>query len=571
MDPTRRKVLHELNTDNGSIVQEMKSYSRMPVENDGLNIYGNTRINPITSAPFASNQEIEIPLTTQNFDVCEFSNTYIHMKARLRLSNTSLIELGGKDVAFNKLLQENQYLFVGLKSASHIIRDYQIKFNKVPITTTMQSSAIYESFLYSTFKSKSEIANKKFVFSPYNEVSVLDNSACGIYIPISDLNNTDATNTSKYHDVDIVIPLREILAMEAFNEFPNRIFGELRLVFHVSPEAFVYTEVNPITSIRKGIIMGKVARDTEHISSVLGIDPDTVNYQRSFEQVGIPSRVQYVSSWDTDNNKLTFATVNDYTPQISELTIVEAWVDVKGYRMQDQAVRELTSHFSQQPFTVCAQKVEVNQFPSGPEASGLRTSMNVRFNHATDINILHPTDSRQRTIFRNIMHDNYQVQIGNRRFPEQLCSTISPQFHEMQIQASDFDSIFEANDEYEHSLTDAMLVENTDGTISQLQPYTDNTSFVPLFQLEREGNGNELWFDGINSQNEKVEINSRPIYAGKADIYYQGGSTPSPLLCTCYDTYWIFRIVDGKPSAQYVTAHTYDEAFTDPSLESVNG
>ena len=67
MDSTRRKVLHEHNTDNGSIVQEMKSYSRMPIENDGLNIYGNTRINPITSAPFASNQEIEIPLTTQNF------------------------------------------------------------------------------------------------------------------------------------------------------------------------------------------------------------------------------------------------------------------------------------------------------------------------------------------------------------------------------------------------------------------------------------------------------------------------------------------------------------------------
>ena len=492
------------------------------------------------------------------------------MKARLRLSNTSLIELAGKDVDFNKVMQDNQYLFVGLKSASHIIRDYQIKFNKVPITTTMQSSAIYESFLYSTFKSKSEIANKKFVFSPYNEVSSLDNSACGIYIPISDLNSSDATNTSKYHDVDIVIPLREILALEAFNEFPNRIFGELRLVFHVSPEAFVYTEVNPITSIRKGVIMGKVARNLENISSVLAVDPDTFDYQHSFEQMSIPSKVQFISGWDSENTKLIYSTVSDYQPQISELTIVEAWVDVKGYRMQDNAVRDLIQHFSQQPFTVCAQKVEVNQFPSGPEASGLRTSMNVRFNHATDINILHPTDSRQRTVFRNIMHDNYQVQIGNRRFPEQLCSTISPQFHEMQIQASDFDSIFEANDEYEHSLTDAMLVENTDGTVSQLQPYTDNTSFVPLFQLEREGNGNELWFDGINSQNEKVEINSRPIFAGKADVYYQGNSTPSPLLCTCYDTYWIFRIVDGKASAQYITAHTYDEAFADPSLESVS-
>ena len=156
----------------------------------------------------------------------------------------------------------------------------------------------------------------------------------------------------------------------------------------------------------------------------------------AYEQISIPSKVQYISGFDKTSNKLTFSAQEGFTPYIDELTVQEAWVDVKGYRMSDSALRDLQAHFSANPFTVCAQKVETNTFPSGPEAAGLRTTQNIRFNHTTDIEILHPTDSRQRTVFRNIMADNYQIQIGNQRYPEQLCSTISPQFHEMQIQAS---------------------------------------------------------------------------------------------------------------------------------------
>ena len=49
MENTRRRLLNESNTDTGSIVDEMKSYSKAPVTNDGINVYGNVRINPITS------------------------------------------------------------------------------------------------------------------------------------------------------------------------------------------------------------------------------------------------------------------------------------------------------------------------------------------------------------------------------------------------------------------------------------------------------------------------------------------------------------------------------------------
>ena len=559
MEALRRRILSESNTQTGAIVDEMKSYALAPVANDGINIYGNIRINPITSGPFTNSQEIQIPITSSNFDVIEFSNTYLHILTRLRIRVNNAPTVEGDD-AFAKMLKENQYVVIGLKAGPHVIRDYQFKFNNVPITTTVQSSSVYEQFLYSTFKAKSEIANKKYVFTPYEEARDFENSVCGIYIPIGEFENG-----TFYKDLDIIIPLRELLIMQAFNEFPTKIFGELQLVFHTTSEAFVYTEVDPITSIRKNLISGKIDKSTPHLSEVLACVGDTFDYTHAFEQIGISGPVQYISGWDEENNKLKFSTMPEFTPYIDELVCQEVWVDCKGYRATDSAIRELIDYFRSNPFVVPAQHVETFTFPNGPEANGLRTSMSVNFNHTTDVEILMPTDSRQRTIFRNPCLDNFQLQIGQQRYPDQLISTLSPEFHEQQVQASDFDTIFEANDEWEHSLTDPL----TDGKIT-LKPTIDNTAFIPIFQTERTGsNGNSLWFDGISGMH-KVELTGKPLHPTN-DVYYKGANTPSPILCTCSDSFWLFRLLgDGRPNCQYVINSLYADAFNDPSLESVS-
>ena len=558
MSYTRRRVLNEALSQTGAIVDEMKSYSLVPTPNDGIGIYGNIRINPITSAPFTNSQEIQIPITSSNYDVMEFSNTYLHIQARLRIrcSNPPVVE---GDDAFAKMLKENQYVMLGLKCGNHVIRDYAIKFNNVPIPTTTQSSAIYEHFLYSTFKSKSEIANKKYVYSPYDEVHEFNNSICGIYIPIGDLQEGNF-----YKELDIIIPIREILPFQAFNEFPTRIFGSLELVFHTTPDAFVYTEVSPITSIRKNIISGKIDKSVPHLSEILGCVDETFEYTHAFEQVGIASPVQFISGWDEENNKLKFTTMSDFTPYIDELVSLEVWCDAKGYRANDSAIRELINYFSTNAFVVPSQRITTHTFPAGPEPAGLRTSMSIQFNHTTDITLLHPTDSRQRTVFRNIEADHYQIMIGVRRVPDQLISTLSPEFYEQQIQNSDFDTIFEANESWERSLTEPL----SDGE-KLLKPTTDNTSFAPNFNVERNGsNGSSLWFDGINSY-EKVEITSVPLHPQK-DVYYQGASSPSPILCLTSDTAWVFRLVGGKPSVQYLINNTLETGIQDPSIEAVS-
>ena len=553
----RSQILQEAHTDDGSIVKEMKSYSIQPVANDGVNIYSNTRINPDTSGPYSSTQDITIRLTSNNFDVCEFGNSYLHLKVRLRLRFQNAPQVEGSD-AFAEMLKKNQFVFIGLKASSHVIRSYSFKHNDVPIASTMQSSALYESFLYSTLMSKQERENKKFVFSPYEEVVSLDNSTCGVFVPIGELVD------GSYQTLDLIIPYNSLLALQGWQEFPNRIFGELKLVINTTAEGFVYAEVSPMTSIKKGILSGKIDVSTPHISDVLSAVDSTFDFHRCFEQVSVPSSAQFITGWDSENNKLKFASSQEFTPFIDELLVQEAWVDVKGYRMSDSALGELQRHFSSEPFVVCAQKAETYTFPNGPESSGIRTAMNVRFNHTTDAVILFPKDSRHRTIFTNIGYDKLQLQIGNQRYPEQLLSTVSPQFHEQQMQASDFDSMFAASEEFEHSLTDML----TDGE-RMLRPTTDNTSFLVLYQFERSGGSapNSTWFDGVNGV-EKVELSGSPLHPN-FDVYYSGGATPAPILCNDTETYWIFRLINGRVNCQYVVGHEFAEGFSDPSIEAV--
>ena len=45
------------------------------------------------------------------------------------------------DDEFAKMLRENQYIMLGLKAGPHVIRDYQFKFNNVPITTRIANIA----------------------------------------------------------------------------------------------------------------------------------------------------------------------------------------------------------------------------------------------------------------------------------------------------------------------------------------------------------------------------------------------------------------------------------------------
>ena len=559
MEQSRRDLLYADRAMPGTIVEAMKAYTKEPLVNDGTHRYGNIRVKPKTSGPYASNTEIEIPITSDNFTVTEFENSYLHLVCRVTFQVSNLPSISGTD-DFSNMLLNNQYVFLGLKCSNHVIRNYHFLFHDIPITSTRQPNALYESFLYSNFKAKGEIANKKWVFSPYEEVASMDNSICGCYVPLADL----VSGTSK--SLDIIIPIKELLAMEGFDEYPNKIFGELKFAFNTTYEGFVYTEVNPIESIRKGVVRGDIdsTNSNLHLSDILAVDYKTVPYHRAFEQQGIASQISFITGYDATNG-LTYSTVSNFSITMSDIETTDIWMDVRGYEANTAAIQAMREHFAEKPFTVCAQRVERYSFHSGADSSQLSTDVNIRMRRVTDIELLMPTNSLQRTVFSNPALTNFQVLIGSIRYPDQLVSTTSPEFFQIQIQNTDFDSFFEATDSFEHSLTDART-----SSSGYRNPTTDDTSFVPIFSLER-ANAEELVFDGRDDTEVKVEITGRPLYPSY-NVYPPSTmtNTPPPILCCCSDTYWIFRIVSGIPQVQYVTDVSYDEAYSNPSIQAVS-
>ena len=66
----------------------------------------------------------------------------------------------------------------------------------------------------------------------------------------------------------------------------------------------------------------------------------------------------------------------------------------------------------------------------------------------------------------------------------------------------------------------------------------------------------------------KVELTGNPVYPN-FDVYYAGASMPAPILCCDTETFWIWRIVDGRVSCQYVVQSSFEEARANPDVERV--
>ena len=599
-----------------SITETLKEYSIAPIANDGDHHYGNTRIPPKTSGPYQDSKEIEIALCTDNWDVTEFSNSYLHLDVSLNVrfsgfqgmepvnqstppdnlpeydatdptwENRVIAALNSTEEGRNyfrhyarNLLWDNQFVFFGLKCGTHVLRNYSFKFHDIPISSTNQSSALYESFLYSNFKAKNEMENKKYIFTDYKEVEEYKNTICGVYIPLRAILERAGQATSAYQvHMEIIIPYNELFALQMFEEYPNRIFGELKLVITTTSEGFVHCEVNPVTSIRQRLIAGRHRTNNNPLervmtdrvlSAVYAYDKDSINYLRAFNQVGITSPVQFFTDWIyTEINggrvvDLITSTSNTFSVYADSIVTNDAWADVHGYKVSDSALEALINHFSQHPFSVPAQKIETYAFPGGPTDRQLSQTMNIRLNRVTDFELLMPQDAGQRTVFRNPALNNFQLLIGFWRGPDQLISTLSPEFFTQQMQATDFDTYFVAPENFETSLSEARVCED-----GPLMPTSDDTSFVPIWSVER-ANAGEFVFDGMDHTGIKVEINGVPFYQRGRELNIYGDGCPAPILCCTSDTFWIFRLVDGYPNCQYITQSTYEDGYKNPDQEAV--
>ncbi|KAA6393049.1 MAG: hypothetical protein EZS28_011424 [Streblomastix strix] len=205
--------------------------------------------------PALFDKEIIISLSDTDHDI-----TYIQYSF-LSIVLTANIQLDDKFDKIDESYNDGLVLFVGLKSGSNIIREYTIYHRGKTIDGSLQNVARTESFIYNSIKTKFEKNNRKRIHSLYENIHNFDTSACGTYISMREIEELIGNQTSVPYTIpirfEVSIPLDDLMIFSAFTDYPNGLFGDLKIKFKINPHAFVFCQVNPIISTAKYYTMNK--------------------------------------------------------------------------------------------------------------------------------------------------------------------------------------------------------------------------------------------------------------------------------------------------------------------------
>ncbi|KAA6389487.1 MAG: hypothetical protein EZS28_014984 [Streblomastix strix] len=171
------------------------------------------------------------------------------------------LQFDNKFEQFDDSYKDGVVLFVGLKSRSNIIREYTVYHRGRTIDGSLQNDATTESFIYNTIKPKSEKNNRPHIHSLFENIHKFDISACRTQITMRDFEDATGTQTNVRYlmpvKFKISIPLDDLLIFSAFADYPNGMFGDLKIKFKINPNAFEFAQVSPTVSLAKYYKMNK--------------------------------------------------------------------------------------------------------------------------------------------------------------------------------------------------------------------------------------------------------------------------------------------------------------------------
>ncbi|KAA6388126.1 MAG: hypothetical protein EZS28_016345 [Streblomastix strix] len=484
-----------------------------------------------------------------------------------------LISLSDSDHDITDAQKEGTFILIGLKNSAELIKLYVLYHRRKIIDGSLQNDAATEQFIYNTIKSKSEKNNNRFVHSLYESVRKDDISCCGRYLSIKEISDVLASQTSSPYimlvDFTISIPPDDLLIFSAFSEYPNSLFGDLKIKFKINPNAFVFCQIDYVISMARYYAINQ----DEFLSLVQDklndIDLFFRNWSLTFQYTNMFTQIGYTADLVSGiraeeliplGQKYLVCDIKSVTVSVRNYIIEAGTANMCGYNAQETCLNRVQQFYSTRPFVVPVQHIESWAFPSGAALTGLRTSKNIPLSHITDICLIFPKDPRCTTCFENPCHFDMKITTMNRNFPDFPMNTLNEQFFTMQMTVNNLDNIFEATDEYEDSLATPRANQTR-----RYNPVSDYTSFFITIQCERNSNG-ALTFDGLDSknQNASIELRGQPIFVGEVDTYYNvdisGKYPPPPILCTAHYTFWLFSPRDGGYYI-YDTTQSFDQVI----------
>ena len=527
-----------IGNDQGDVYQYFQNELAHLVQHNGGDHYFNWKTFECTeqTAPHPVGTKTYLRLTTENFDVTQMEKSFITVLLRLNTKFDQVLT-GVKEKDTNKLLR----VFVGLKNAAEFFGKLDTLCENVMLKNT-QDEAVREQFAYNSIKGRSQKATAKFSHSTWENVSNMNESVCGIYIPCADIADAQPHQFA----MELTIPYQDFLKYQAFTLYPNKIAGELKELVQTSLEGFVWAPINP------SIVKERIEfLDDKTIAESF---PSNLALTRKFTQIGNPANIVIemkdgtAPTADEGYLKVTNGSANGIDVKLGKasLSITSGTVEIMrtniaGFNLKPECHSQIYQ-LLKTPIIIPSQTLDRRIFASAATSNGIDANIDIALSNATNITVMFPKRHNDCTCFDNIMYQNVSLSVNKHEYPDTEVSTIGARFYQMQLVANELDGTLEATKEFEDSFTDP-LNDTTTGTRYK-NCRSDATSFGINFQLERPNAG--YVFDGIDTDTKTVPISfkGKPIYTGENDTYYifdpdhKDQHPPPPELWICQDTYF---------------------------------
>ena len=510
----------------GNVANYFENLSELVQVNDGTRSFVLRTVDcHDQAAPFTSSQETRIAITHSDHQISQITDGFLTFRVRLMLQLTGV----SPDFADKDHLCK---IFVGFKSSNQILDQLQILCRNLS-TGYQQNECCREGFAYSTLKPRNEKKTRKYVHSLYENVSIYSPSVCGTYIDIAEFKD----GLPHPVEFEVNLPFDNILALQAFDMYPNSICGDLELKFYVKPRGLVWCMVDPMNVKEfKEMMEGDSIKITcdDNLSAM---------YKHGFTQVG--NSAEIITSFTEGDSGVEG--VAQITADKGAGTLICTGMEVRslksnmyGFNVTSESLQKIHQLFST-PQIIPSQQLDYNAFPIAATSAGIQSTINMPVCNTTCISIMFPKYDNDYTVFENPIYNNLQLTVNGKNMPDEVVSSQGARFLQQQLIASDLSGGLECTKEFEDSI---VMAKNTSSGNRYHNTLSDGTSFMWNIQCERNNAG--YTFDGIdsNGQNIPIQIKGQPLYSGANDTYYNVNAAgtihpPPPQIWLCRDTYFL--------------------------------
>ncbi|KAA6377662.1 MAG: hypothetical protein EZS28_026810 [Streblomastix strix] len=378
----------------------LKTFAIQPFQNDGEHHFSIKEIKPESQMPQLFDKDVTISLSDSDHDVTQMQNSFVTFEFKMNLL------FDNKFDKFDDAYKEGTFIFVGLNNSAELIKQYVLQHSGKTIDGSLQNDATTESFIYNSIKPKSEKNNNRFVHSLYENVHKDDISCCRRYLSIKEISKVLTPQTSSPYAMPVgftvSISLDDLLIFSAFSEYPNSLFGDIKIKFKINPSAFVFCQVDPVLSmakyytINKDELLGSVQdklKDTEVFFRNWSL---TFQYTNMYTQIGCTAdlvtgmRAEELTPSGLKNLVCDIKTV---TVSVRNYIIEAVTANMCVYKASESCFNRVRQFYLNRPFVVPVQRIETWVFPSAASSAGIKTTQNIPLFHVTDMCLLFPNDA----------------------------------------------------------------------------------------------------------------------------------------------------------------------------------